>query len=112
MTEDLNKLLARAAAYATAYRASVTDNSGKPPRSYREMRGRLSEPLPETGESSEAVLEQLVAVTAGGLMPIAGPRFFGWVMGASHPAGVAADWMVSAWGQNAGYHTPTPAASA
>lgn len=45
-------------------------------------------------------------------MSIVGPRFFGWVMGASHPAGVAADWLVSAWGQNAGYHTPTPAASA
>ena len=45
-------------------------------------------------------------------MPITGPRFFGWVMGGSHPAGVAADWLVSAWGQNAGYHTPTPAASA
>jgi glutamate/tyrosine decarboxylase-like PLP-dependent enzyme len=45
-------------------------------------------------------------------MPIVGPRFFGWVMGASHPAGVAADWLVTAWGQNAGYHTPTPAVSA
>ena len=112
MTEDLHKLLARAATHAAEYRASLADNSGKPPQSYREMRGRLIEPLPETGESSEAVLEELVAVTAGGLMPIAGPRFFGWVMGASHPAGVAADWMVGAWGQNAGYHTPTPAASA
>jgi glutamate/tyrosine decarboxylase-like PLP-dependent enzyme len=34
------------------------------------------------------------------------------VMGASHPAGVAADILVSAWGQNAGYHSPTPSVSA
>ena len=45
-------------------------------------------------------------------MPIVGPRFFGWVMGASHPAGVAADILVSAWGQNTGYHTITPSAAA
>ena len=41
-----------------------------------------------------------------------GSRFFGWVIGASHPAGVAADWLVSAWGQNSGFHTSTPATAA
>lgn len=112
MAGDLHGLLVRAAGHAAAYRASVSEHSGKPPRDYREMRDSLSGPLPEAGSASEDVLEDLVAATAGGLMPITGPRFFGWVMGSSHPAGVAADWMVSAWGQNAGYHTPTPAVSA
>jgi glutamate/tyrosine decarboxylase-like PLP-dependent enzyme len=112
MADDLRKLLIRAAEHAADYRASVTENSGRPPQSYREMRDRLMEPLPEEGIQSEAILDELVTVTAGGLMPITGPRFFGWVMGSSHPAGVAADWMVSAWGQNAGYHTSTPAVSA
>jgi glutamate/tyrosine decarboxylase-like PLP-dependent enzyme len=45
-------------------------------------------------------------------MPITGSRFFGWVMGASHPVGVAADFLVTAWGQNTGYHSPTPATAA
>jgi hypothetical protein len=27
---------------------------------------------------------------------LTGPRFFGWVIGVSHPAGVAADWLTSA----------------
>ena len=40
-----------------------------------------------------------------------GPRFFGWVIGASHPVGVAADWITFAWGQNAGT-VATPAAAA
>jgi glutamate/tyrosine decarboxylase-like PLP-dependent enzyme len=31
---------------------------------------------------------------------------------ASHPAGVAADWLTSAWGQNAGNHEASPAAAA
>src|SRR5690606_17197312 len=68
--------------------------------------------VPETGTGAAAMLEELVALAEPGLMPIAGPRFFGWVMGGSHPAGVAADVLVAAWGQNAGYHAPTPAASA
>ncbi|MGO8352249.1 pyridoxal-dependent decarboxylase, partial [Rhizobium johnstonii] len=41
-----------------------------------------------------------------------GPRFFGWVIGGSHPVGVAADFLTSAWGQNAGNHAAAPAAAA
>lgn len=48
----------------------------------------------------------------GGLHAMTGPRFFGWVIGGSHPAGVTADWLVSAWGQNVGNHMAAPAASA
>jgi glutamate/tyrosine decarboxylase-like PLP-dependent enzyme len=44
-------------------------------------------------------------------MGITSPRFFGWVMGGSHLAGVAADWLTSAWGQNAGLYHGTPAAA-
>ena len=41
-----------------------------------------------------------------------GPRFFGWVIGATEPAGMAADWLTSAWAQNVGNAHATPAASA
>lgn len=112
MTYDLRTLLNRAVEHAVDYRASLNEHAGRPDHSYAEMRDRLLEPLPEQGMAPPEVLEELVRRSAGGLMPITGPRFFGWVMGASHPAGVAADWLVSAWGQNAGYHTPTPAAAA
>ncbi|MDB5541911.1 MAG: aspartate aminotransferase family protein [Devosia sp.] len=112
MTDDLRRLLTRAVDHAVDYRDSLAEHAGRPARTYYEMRDALSEPLPERGAAPLTVLEELAERSAGGLMPITGPRFFGWVMGASHPAGVAADWLVSAWGQNAGYHTPTPAASA
>lgn len=112
MSDDWRDLLTPAVEHAARYRESLAGDSGRPAKSYQQLRTELMEPLPDTGAASAAVLEELVNRTEGGLMPITGPRFFGWVMGASHPAGVAADWMVSAWGQNAGYHSPTPAMAA
>ncbi len=41
----------------------------------------------------------------------AGGRFFGWVIGGSLPSALAADWLTSAWDQNAGHHACSPAAA-
>lgn len=112
MREDPEALFQAAMRAALDYRRHVGTGPARPARSYHEIRDTLTAPMPERGEPPEAVLRELLTTTEGGIMPIVGPRFFGWVMGGSHPAGVAADWLVSAWGQNAGYHTPTPAVSA
>jgi glutamate/tyrosine decarboxylase-like PLP-dependent enzyme len=60
----------------------------------------------------EQVIEQLAAEAAPGLTAMGSPRFFGFVIGGAHPAGLAADWLTSAWDQNAGLAAPTPAVSA
>jgi len=111
MSDEL-AALSRALDHAVAYRQSVPDQSARATVGYLQMRDALRESLPEQGMSGDVMLDELVRRTTGGIMPITGPRFFGWVMGASHPAGVAADWLVSAWGQNAAFHTPTPAVAA
>ena len=41
----------------------------------------------------------------------AGGRFFGWVIGGVLPAAMAADWLTSAWQQNAALYACSPAAS-
>ena len=50
----------------------------------------------------ERVIADLVREALPGLTAINSPRFFGFVMGGAHPAGVAADWLATAWDQNAG----------
>ena len=110
MTE-LEQLFTKAATEAARYREAVAGDP-KPPAGYHAMLERASAPLPASGADPEAIIDELVRLADGGLMPITGPRFFGWVMGASHPVGVAADFLVTAWGQNTGYHSPTPATAA
>jgi glutamate/tyrosine decarboxylase-like PLP-dependent enzyme len=74
-----------------------------------DLRGRLSRPLPEDGAGAGEVIDDLVADAAGGILGSAGGRFFGWVIGGALPAALAADWLTSAWDQNAGLYASAPA---
>lgn len=58
------------------------------------------------------VVADLVREASPGLTAMGSGRFFGFVMGGAHPAGVAADWLVSAWDQNAALAAPAPAVAA
>jgi glutamate/tyrosine decarboxylase-like PLP-dependent enzyme len=71
----------------------------------------LRGPLPEHGEDAVAVVEALAAAAEPGLVASPGPRYFGFVTGGALPAAVGADWLTSAWDQNAGLHVMSPAAA-
>ncbi|KUM37293.1 pyridoxal phosphate-dependent decarboxylase family protein [Arthrobacter sp. EPSL27] len=69
-------------------------------------------PLPRDGMPAAEVVDYLAAKAEPGLMAMPSGRFFGWVIGGTLPAALAADWMVSAWDQNAGLRFATPATAA
>jgi len=68
-------------------------------------------PLPARGEAPGEVVSHLATIADPGLIASAGPRYFGFVIGGSLPSALAADWLTSAWDNNAGLYAIGPAAS-
>jgi glutamate/tyrosine decarboxylase-like PLP-dependent enzyme len=103
--------LERAFQASVAYLDRHDAASVSPTVSYADLRARLNHPLAGTGMASEAVIDQLAADVDGGLVRSGGGRFFAWVIGGAVPAALAADWLASAWDQNAGLYVCSPAAA-
>jgi glutamate/tyrosine decarboxylase-like PLP-dependent enzyme len=75
------------------------------------LRDKLDLPLPEEASDPALVLDSLVRGVKGGILDSAGGKFFGWVIGGSLPAALAADWLTSVWDQNAALYACAPAAA-
>jgi glutamate/tyrosine decarboxylase-like PLP-dependent enzyme len=71
----------------------------------------LGGPLPESSTDATRVVDELATHAEPGIVATAGPRYFGFVTGGSHPAAVGAEWLMAAWDQNAALHVMSPAVS-
>ncbi len=71
----------------------------------------LRRPLSEDGEDGGQVLDDLARAGQNGTTASQGPRYFGFVTGGSLPVATAADWLVSAWDQNAQVYVMSPVAA-
>jgi glutamate/tyrosine decarboxylase-like PLP-dependent enzyme len=67
--------------------------------------------LPYESTDPETVLQQLDEVGSPATMAMAGPRFFGFVIGGSLPVALAANWLAGAWDQNCAFDKITPSTS-
>lgn len=112
LTPDEAEALAAASRHATAYRIAVTARPIPAAEDAAAAFARFDAPLPASGIPAPQVIDDLAANALPGLTQFTSPRFFGYVAGASHPVGVAADHLVSAWGQNAATSHVTPAVAA
>src|SRR3954469_10081979 len=105
-------LLHSAADHATRYLEALDARPVRPTVSADAMRAAFATGLDAEPVHPQQVLDDLVSTAEPGLMAYNSPRFFGWVIGGTLPAALAADWLTAAWDQPAGLAEPSPAAAA
>jgi hypothetical protein len=96
---------------ALRYLEGLPDRPVRSTASLAELRAALGGPLPDVSADPSEVITALATAAEPGIMPSSSGRYFGFVVGGSTPAAVAADWLTSAWDQNAGLYVLGPAAS-
>src|SRR6267143_2695095 len=105
----MRELLENTAQRAISYLESLNDRNVAPaPEALRKL-ATLDEPLTDDATPPEQVIKLLDEVCSPATMAMAGPRFFGFVIGGSLPAALAANWLAGAWDQNTGLYNSTPA---
>ena len=110
--EDYRAALERAHVHALAWLASVPTRPVGPQEDADALAAGFAAPLPLQPTDPAQVIDELARLAEPGLMAMPSGRFFGWVIGGTLPAALAADWLVSAWDQNAGMRFATPATAA
>jgi glutamate/tyrosine decarboxylase-like PLP-dependent enzyme len=106
-----DRLLARAHGLARDFLEGVSERPVGPRATLESLRASLGGTLPEEGADPVAVIDALARGAGPGLVASAGPRYFGFVIGGSLPVALAADWLTSAWDQNAGLYAASPSAA-
>jgi glutamate/tyrosine decarboxylase-like PLP-dependent enzyme len=105
------EVLDEAARYATGYLDGLPERRVGSGATLAELRETLGGKLPEQGENPREVIAALARHADPGIVASSSGRFFGFVIGGATPAALAADWLTSAWDQNAGLYVIGPAAS-
>ena len=107
----MNSLLNSAARRAQAYLDSLPERPVAPsPQALARLEG-FDEPFPEDQTDPAQVLRLLDELGSPATFAMAGPRYFGYVIGGSQPVGLAANWLAGAWDQNSALYHIAPATS-
>ena len=103
--------LDRAVSHATEWLAGLDTRSVASTADRATILSRMPHAMPATGACATDVIDELVSITAGGLLGSASGRFYAWVIGGGLPATIGADLLTTVWDQNAGMFACAPAAS-
>ena len=109
--DDRRDLLTRTTELANDYLDRLPNRPVGRATDLEKLRAALGGPLPDDPREAVGVIEGLARGAEPGLVGSAGPRYFGFVVGGSVPAALAADWLTSAWDQNTGLYVLSPAAA-
>jgi glutamate/tyrosine decarboxylase-like PLP-dependent enzyme len=108
---EVRDLLRRTAELAADYLESLDERPVFPDVTPERLREALGGPLPDEPSDPETVVGELVESAEPGVVAMGSGRYFGFVIGGSLPAALAADWLTSTWDQNAGLYVGGPSAS-
>jgi glutamate/tyrosine decarboxylase-like PLP-dependent enzyme len=107
----MKDLLAETAARAARYLSRVNDRSVAPsPQDIGGLKA-LGGPLPEDPSEPAKILALLDDAGSPATVATTGSRYFGFVIGGSLPAALAANWLAGAWDQNACMRIMSPTAA-
>src|SRR5437773_10508414 len=109
---DITHLLRETADRAARYLESLDERSVAPASDAIDALAAFDVPLQNEAIDPAKVLAQLDSIGSPATMAVAGPRFFGYVVGGALPASVAANWLAAAWDQKTAYASASPATSA
>ncbi|MFD5426172.1 pyridoxal phosphate-dependent decarboxylase family protein, partial [Streptomyces sp. NPDC127084] len=104
--------LRRAHDHAVRWLASLTERRVPARATVAEVVRALGTELPDGPCPPEDVIDLLADACEPGLTAFPSGRFYGFVIGGSEPAALAADWLVSAWDQNSVLRLVSPAHTA
>jgi glutamate/tyrosine decarboxylase-like PLP-dependent enzyme len=104
-------LLERTCEIANEYLAGMRELRVGSMVDYDVLLRSMGGPLPSAPQDALEVIESLAQRARPGLVTTPGPRHFGFVIGGALPAALAADWLASAWDQNAFSFVLSPAAT-
>ncbi|PHX04317.1 pyridoxal phosphate-dependent decarboxylase family protein [Vibrio splendidus] len=97
--------------HAVSYLESLADRPVDKGTTSQALREAIGGDLPLRPTDPSQVINDMVKNVDAGLMASGGARFFGYAIGSSFPASLAADWLVSAWDQNVPYYVSSPSMS-
>jgi glutamate/tyrosine decarboxylase-like PLP-dependent enzyme len=103
--------LTAAATVARRYVETISDRCVAPTPGALADLSKFHEPFPERGADATEIVSTLDKLGSPATLASTGRRYFGFVIGGSLPAAMAASWLVSTWDQNGVMRAMSPVAA-